>query len=276
MYVCVCVCVCVRDSVHLCIQLIHSSLCLHVCGVLTHVGYGENLTFYLDWSWNSDQFPGTGVYPSSGQIASAGLELSYPAPTLTALSLKLESQAAIAADQQGSHSFINLSPSYDSNTWVTFAGEFGEFPHVVRVYSVGLVGGVEQECMLTPDPSVVDGRSGFINSSMVVCRLNSDLIPGFYHFVATVSGQYSPLGRDQLFVADVPVLSHVTGCPSHGPKHIPQPTSLAFSHAYTYTILSLWDTYHYVTALSESDPDSPGLPLPLVVSNLNNVVICDM
>ena len=30
-----------------------------------------------------------------------------------------------------------------------------------------------------------------------------------------------------------------------------------------------------MTALSESDPDSPGPPLPLVVSNLNNVVICD-
>ena len=176
-------------------------------------GYGANLSFRVHWELlASGPTPGEGVN-SSGIVTSASSHLiSYPPPSLTPSTLRLnETEMAILAPDQ-KNSFV-IVPSVDSTAWLYFEGQFGDFPDQVLVtYSLNEF---SYECTTSADPALANGLAGEITRDHVRCRTATGEKPGQYLFTVDVAGQ-SVTGVDELIIPVTPELLSVSGCNDDG------------------------------------------------------------
>ena len=167
-------------------------------------GVGANLSVWLPWEMAEDMQAGSGQ-------ASVGLlrhpeRISYPAPVLTATTLRLNSSESVTLSQDEGYSFVNVPGGGDSY-WLVFSGQFGPFPDLVSVDYRN-----ENEtfaCAFTADQN---GFVGSITDTEIICRTATGEPEGTYFIVVTVGGQPSEASVDQLIFPAVPIITSIEGC----------------------------------------------------------------
>jgi hypothetical protein len=73
----------------------------------------------------------------------------YPSPSLTSLSLRLNSSTSVSVSDDGFYSYVNI-PSSGSSVWLVFSGSnFGEFSDQVSViYKNSALNGTTFPCIV--------------------------------------------------------------------------------------------------------------------------------
>jgi hypothetical protein len=132
---------------------------------------------------------------SSGILSStnASSYLAYPVPTLTTGTLRLNSSANAAflnATLGSGPSFAQV-PNPGVSEWITFRGQhFG--PNSDRVTISYSSDSNTYFCLITADPSEVQGQIGLITDTAVVCRTTAGEDAGSY-FITVTAGQLKSL-----------------------------------------------------------------------------------
>ena len=163
-----------------------------IYSLITTSGFGANLSIIVTWALQAGAPPAAG-YASSGQIASIQT-LSYPAPVITNLTLRLNSsEAATVTGLLILHAllyalFIRMSsnlcfhagdvalltvPGNGATNWVTFQGlNFGFYPEQVSVTYAVMGGFPRFPCLISPDPNAysLNQLPGSCVNHTVVCR----------------------------------------------------------------------------------------------------------
>jgi hypothetical protein len=172
-------------------------------------GYGTNLAVQIQWTLASTWTPGA-FFDRSGYITTTDT-FRYPSPTLTSLSLRLNSSSDTLISEDGEFAYVNAPPTGSSN-WVTFSGfNFGLFPQQVSIFYASLAG-TRFPCVTTPDPTVVNGPTGSVLLSSIICRTATNEPAAEYFFFVEVAGQTSVPGVDKLIFPTVPMITAVSGC----------------------------------------------------------------
>jgi hypothetical protein len=176
----------------------------------TSAGYGANLAVQLQWTLGSNWSPGDS-FARSGYIASTET-FRYPSPIIDTKSLRLNSSSAVIISDDNSYGYVNIPPT-GSSFWLTFSGSnFGQFPGQVGVsYQSVSLNGTMFPCVTSPDPTVVNGPSGSVSPSSIICRTATAEPPGDYIFIVGVAGQDS-VGVDRLIFPVIPTILSVSGC----------------------------------------------------------------
>ena len=105
-------------------------------------------------------------------------------------------------------------PTGGESYWIAFAGQnFGLFPDLVTVEYSNENGTFP--CVTFADPNVVNGPSGSVTDTNIVCRTATAEPEGTYVITVTVGGQQSETGLDELMFPAVPIISTIEGCPTN-------------------------------------------------------------
>ena len=174
----------------------------------TGPGYGSNLSVAIPWSVEPGVEMSTG-YPSTGWLVSLP-SFGYPAPVLTNRTLRFNVSSNVTLSPDGSYATVTM-PGTGLSQWLTFEGIFGDFPNEVSVsYSSD---NDTFACVTTPDPYVLNGPSGSITDTSIVCRTATNEPAGDYRFTVHIGNQVSQLGVDVLIFPEVPIITSISGCP---------------------------------------------------------------
>ena len=175
------------------------------------VGVGANLSVWLPWELAAGITAGQG-YPSSGLLLHSTL-VSYPAPVLAATTLRLNESDSVTLSQNEEYSYA-IVPGGGDSYWLAFSGEnFGFFPDLVRIDYSNENGTFV--CVSSADPILVNGPSGSINDTEIICRTATGELEGTYFLTVAVGGQVSETSLDQLIFPAVPFINSIEGCPTN-------------------------------------------------------------
>ena len=194
---------------------LHSgSLTSYDCSFQTSAGYGADLAVQLQWTLASNWNLTNASLARTGYITSGDM-FRYPSPSLTSLSLRLNSSTSVSVSDDGFYSYVNI-PSSGSSVWVVFSGSnFGEFSDQVSVsYKNSSLSGTTFPCVTSPDLTIVNGPVGRFSPSSILCRTATGEPADEYFFTVVVGGQTSSTGLDKLVFPTIPGIASVSGCGS--------------------------------------------------------------
>jgi surface protein len=110
--------------------------------------------------------------------------------------------------QDGLFAYYNL-PHHASSTWLTFDVEIANHPEAATVFYIDEQDDTKQfPCIVDG----IDGTTGSISNTIVICRTDTSAPPGFYYFRVTWAGMNSVPGLDRLHITPAPTIHTVAGC----------------------------------------------------------------
>lgn len=157
-------------------------------------------------------------YASEGYIDTDLGRTRFPSPEIQNATLRLNTSETPTVSLNGTwpYSYVTV-PSQGLSEFITFRGQnFGNDYNFVEVtYGNMNTSSITSSivCAFSSDPAVIDGPTGSVDHSEVVCR-TQEFEPGStYVLTINVGGQVSDPGVDLLIFPDVPSISEVRGCP---------------------------------------------------------------